>query len=201
LETKPISVTKEVYKKFIMEKVLPAIEEKWPQCHRNMAIKLQQDNAKPHRMIHDDPEVLEQLNNMTLRVNFFDQPTNSPDLNVLDLRYFAAIQALQQKQHITVDDLSVAVDYSFLNLESVTPAKCFVTLQKVMELVILHDGSNHFKLPQLGKDRLLLNRGMVLDTLPVSEELVEKLAENETQAPMAPAATAVAPVAPGAVDV
>jgi hypothetical protein len=36
LITKPVSVTKEIYKKFIMEKVLPAIKEKWPQCHRNM---------------------------------------------------------------------------------------------------------------------------------------------------------------------
>jgi hypothetical protein len=96
LETKPISVTKAVYKQLIMEKVLPAIEEKWPQCHRNMlAIKLQQDNAKPH-MIHNDPEVLEKLSNMTVNVSLFDQPANSPDLNVLDLGYFAAIQALQQ---------------------------------------------------------------------------------------------------------
>jgi hypothetical protein len=39
---------------------------------------------------------------------------------------------------------------------------------------------------------------MVLDTLPVSEELVEKLEDNENQA-AAPAA--VDPVAPGAVDV
>jgi hypothetical protein len=75
-----------------------------------------------------------------------------------------------------------------------------VILQKVMELVILHDGSNHFKLPHLGKDRLLRS-GMVLDTLPVSEELVEKLEDNENQAAMAPAAPAVDPVAPGAVDV
>jgi hypothetical protein len=30
LITNPISVTKEVYKKFIMEKVLLAIEDKWP---------------------------------------------------------------------------------------------------------------------------------------------------------------------------
>jgi hypothetical protein len=69
-----------------------------------------------------------------------------------------------------------------------------------MELVILNDGSNHFKIPHLGKDRLLRN-GMVLDTLPVSEELVEKLEDNENQAAMAPAAPAAAPVAPGAVDV
>jgi hypothetical protein len=39
---------------------------------------------------------------------------------------------------------------------------------------------------------------MVLDTLPVSEELVEKLEDNENQAAVAPA---VDPVAPGAVDV
>jgi hypothetical protein len=98
LETKPISVTKEVYKKFIMEKVLPADEEKWPQCHRNMlAIKLHQDNAKLHR-IHNDLEVLEKLINMTVRVNLFDQPPNSPDQNAIDLGYFAGIQALQQKQ-------------------------------------------------------------------------------------------------------
>jgi hypothetical protein len=63
--------------------------------------------------------------------------------------------------------------------------------------MIRNDGSNHFKIPHLGKDRLLRS-GMVLDTLPVSEELVEKLEDNENQAAMAPAA---APVAPGAVDV
>jgi hypothetical protein len=70
-----------------------------------------------------------------------------------------------------------------------------------MELVILNDGSNHFKIPHLGKDRLLRSGMVLLDTLPVSEELVEKLEDNENQAAMAPAAQAVDPVAPGAVDV
>jgi hypothetical protein len=70
-----------------------------------------------------------------------------------------------------------------------------------MELVILNDGSNNFKLPHLGKDRLL-NRGMVLDTLPVCEELlVEKLEATANEVPMAPAAPAATPVAPGAVDI
>jgi hypothetical protein len=200
LITKSISVTKEVYKTFIMEKVLPAIEEKWPQCHRDMTIKLQQDNAKPHR-IHNDPELLEHMSTMTVKVELVDQPPNSPDLNVLDLGYFSAIQALQQRQQQrTVDDLIAVVDKSYQHLAPVTLAKIFVTLQKVMELVILNDGSNNFKLPHLGKDRLL-NRGMVLDTLPVCEELVEKLEATANQVPMAPAAPAAAPVAPGAVDI
>jgi hypothetical protein len=41
---------------------------------------------------------------------------------------------------------------------------------------------------------------MVLDPLPVSEELEQKLKVNESQAAMAPAAPAAAPVVPGAVD-
>jgi hypothetical protein len=199
LINKPVSVTKEVYKKFIIEKVMPAIKEKWPQCHRNMTIKLQQDNAKPHR-IHNDPEQLQHMSTMTVKVDLFDQPPNSPDLNVLDLGCFAAIQALQQRQQQrTVDDLVAAVDKSLNELPSVTLGKIFVTLQKVMELVILHDGCNQFKLPHLGKDKALRS-GMVLDTLPVCEELVEKLQASENLAPMAPAAPAAAPVAPGAVD-
>jgi hypothetical protein len=48
-----MSATREVFKKFIIEKVLPAIKEKWPQCHKDMAIKLQKDSTKPHR-IHND---------------------------------------------------------------------------------------------------------------------------------------------------
>jgi hypothetical protein len=32
-------------------------------------------------------------------VNLFHQPSNSPDLNLFDPGYFAAIQALQQWQH------------------------------------------------------------------------------------------------------
>jgi hypothetical protein len=119
-------------------------------------------------------------------------------LNVLDLGYSSAIQALQQRQQQrTVDNLITVVDKSYQDLPSDTLGKIFGTLQKVMELVILNDSSNNFKLPHLGKDRLL-NRDMVLDTLPVCEELVEKLQATGNQAPMAPSA---APVAPGAVDV
>jgi hypothetical protein len=86
-------------------------------------------------------------------------------------------------------------------LPSVTLGKIFLTLQKVMELVILHDSSNNFKLPHLGKDKALRS-AMVLDTLPVCKELVEMLVPTGgNQAAMAPAALAAAPVAPGAVDV
>jgi len=34
-ETKPISVDKDTYKKFVMEKVIPAIKAKWPRGNTN----------------------------------------------------------------------------------------------------------------------------------------------------------------------
>ena len=53
LETKPIlSVTKDVTRLWLIEKVLPAIREKWPTSHSG-PIFIQQDNAKPHIAVND----------------------------------------------------------------------------------------------------------------------------------------------------
>ncbi|KAF0694849.1 Aste57867_14313 [Aphanomyces stellatus] len=43
-ETKPITVTKDVYREFIVDKVLPAIAAKWPKIDRT--VLLQHDNAR-----------------------------------------------------------------------------------------------------------------------------------------------------------
>jgi hypothetical protein len=179
METKSISVTAEVYRQFIVDKVLPAIEEKWPQSYRSMTIKLQQDNAKPHR-INNHPDVLARLATMSVKVEMVQQPPNSPDLNVLDLGFFNAIQALQQQQRQrTIDDLIAAVLDSYVALKSNTLNKVFITLQKVMELIILNEGSNAYKLPHLGKDSLM-RKGGLWTTIPVSQELIEKLEGIET---------------------
>lgn len=53
LETKPIlSVTKDVTRSWLIEKVLPAIRAKWPQGHEG-PIYIQQDNARPHISVND----------------------------------------------------------------------------------------------------------------------------------------------------
>jgi len=49
LETKPIlSVTKEVIRSCLIEKVLPTIYARWPLSSMEETIFIQQDNAKPH---------------------------------------------------------------------------------------------------------------------------------------------------------
>nr|XP_043615805.1 uncharacterized protein LOC122587706 [Erigeron canadensis] len=94
LETKPIlSVTKEVTRSWLIDKVLPAIRNKWPQGHSG-PIFIQQDNAKPHISIDDEQFIQEaSRDGFDIRLRF--QPPNSPDLNVLDLGFFRAIQSLQ----------------------------------------------------------------------------------------------------------
>ncbi|GKD78515.1 hypothetical protein Tco_1341136 [Tanacetum coccineum] len=54
LETKPIlSVTKDVTRSWLIEKVLPAIRAKWPRGGHTGPIFIQQDNARPHIDVND----------------------------------------------------------------------------------------------------------------------------------------------------
>ena len=55
LETKPItSINKEVSRMFFINKVLPAIKEKWPREQAFETIYIQQDNAPSHVSIDDE---------------------------------------------------------------------------------------------------------------------------------------------------
>mmetsp|Transcript_7429 Transcript_7429/g.9585 ORF Transcript_7429/g.9585 Transcript_7429/m.9585 type:complete len:159 (+) Transcript_7429:444-920(+) len=96
--TKPIpSVNAEVYRSFLIEKVLPAINHKWPLNDRLNPIKIQQDNAKPH-IAPTDESFVNAAQALNLNVELICQPPNSPDLNVLDLGFFHSIQSLQHTE-------------------------------------------------------------------------------------------------------
>ncbi|ETV97370.1 hypothetical protein H310_09705 [Aphanomyces invadans] len=47
LELRPINVTRPVYKKMLIEHVIPAIQAKWP-VNSTRCVVIQQDNARPH---------------------------------------------------------------------------------------------------------------------------------------------------------
>ncbi|OMP10667.1 hypothetical protein COLO4_04362 [Corchorus olitorius] len=76
--------------------VLAAIREKWPE-YGSKTIYIQQDNAKP-RIDSNDAEFLEAARREGFDIRLTNQPPNSPDLNVLDLGFFRAIQALQYQE-------------------------------------------------------------------------------------------------------
>ena len=110
-----------------------------------------------------------------LDVKLVCHPTNSPDLNVLDLGYFHAIQSLQhQAAPQNIDELVSEVYVSFAALKYSKLNDIFLTLQKVMELVILHDGNNNYKLPHISK-RKLENEYNLPISISVSDELESKI--------------------------
>ncbi|ETW06577.1 hypothetical protein H310_02795 [Aphanomyces invadans] len=83
------------------------------------------------------------------------KPPNSPDLNVLDLGFFASIEALQYKMvSSSIDDVIFSTLTAFDHLSVDKLENVFLSLQAVMRLVLEHQGDNHFKLPHLRKDAL-----------------------------------------------
>lgn len=68
----------------MVNKVLPAIKEKWPPSERGtMPIYIQQDNAKTHIAV-DAKEFCAAAKAGGWHIELIFQPPNSPDLNILD---------------------------------------------------------------------------------------------------------------------
>ncbi|XP_074304590.1 uncharacterized protein LOC141639336 [Silene latifolia] len=93
LVTKPVeSITKKVTKEAFINKVIPAIKQKWP-TSASKNISIQQDNAKPH-FNGKDKDFMEAATSNGFNIELTQQPANSPDLNILDLGFFRSIQSL-----------------------------------------------------------------------------------------------------------
>ncbi|KAF0685303.1 Aste57867_22778 [Aphanomyces stellatus] len=147
--TTPQSVDGVVYNNIIMNKVVPAIQERFPKGGRPGGIFVQQDNASPHKTVTTDTLMSHGVSGISMT----NQPANSTDFNVLDLGFFNAIQSLQQKkQSKSIDELISIVEEAYYELPSETLGKTFVTLQKVMELAMHDSGGNNYKLPHMRKD-------------------------------------------------
>ncbi|CAI8613497.1 unnamed protein product [Vicia faba] len=153
--TKAITLVKrDVVRSFLIDKVLPAIREKWPRDDLKSTIFIQQDNTRTH-INHNDPLFCEAATKDGFDIRLMCQPANSPDLNILDLGFFSAIQSLQYKEAPkTIDQLIDAVVKSFENFPSIMSNRIFVSLQLCMVEIMKVTGSNKYKIPHINKERL-----------------------------------------------
>jgi hypothetical protein len=121
LVMKPIqSITRDVIRDFMINKVLPAIRAKWPREDVGRPIFIQQDNAPTHLKL-DDPVFCEAAKQEGFDIRLICQPANSPDFNILDLGFFRAIQAIQYKKNAkTIEALVLAVQEVKIKLVNVT---------------------------------------------------------------------------------
>ena len=118
------SVKKEDMKRMVIDKVFPAIRESMPHELRHKII-IQQDNASPHKYV-GDPEVVEASKKDGWNIEVRYQPSNSPDLNILDLGFFNAIQSVQHTTYVTnYRDLVNCVVRSYWGMSSETINKTF----------------------------------------------------------------------------
>ncbi|KAL6853657.1 hypothetical protein ACP4OV_019686 [Aristida adscensionis] len=175
LEMKPIlSITKEVMRSFVIEKVLPAIRAKWPCQDIGKPIFIQQDNARPH-VEPNDPLFCEAAQQEGFNIQLICQPSNSPDFNILDLGFFAGIQAIQYKKAAkTVPELVAAVEQAFQEFSPTLSNRIFSTLQLVMIEAMKGGGGNNYKIPHIKK--ALLERQNALPTqLKCDANLVQEV--------------------------
>ncbi|ETV94149.1 hypothetical protein H310_12149 [Aphanomyces invadans] len=145
-----INVDATTYRDYVLNKVVPAIKASLPCVSKRVV--LQHDNATPHRSVDDDALAGVSTDGWTFVVR--RQPPNSPDLNVLDLGFFASIQSLQHKMvSRTVDDVISSTLMVFDMLSGEKLEDLFLTYIAGSHAPIPeHAGDNHFKLPHLKKD-------------------------------------------------
>ena len=86
-------VTKEVYQDLVISMLLPAMMEKWFMRDRlSRIIFIQQDGAK-NNISEDDKVFKDALMEKGINAKLYMQAASSPDINLLDLGFFIAIQS------------------------------------------------------------------------------------------------------------
>jgi hypothetical protein len=85
--TKLVSCTKETHQRFMIEKVIPAIQMKWPDRGMNRTVVIQHDGASAH-IEENDQEFNLHAKHGVWNICFETQPTMSPDTKVLDMSFF-----------------------------------------------------------------------------------------------------------------
>ena len=108
-------VTKEVYRELLISKLIPAILENWPRRDRmSRTIFIQQDGVKNH-ICEDDAEFNNALMEQDINTKLYMQTLNSPDINLLDLGFFRAIQSFNNVLPKNEEELIQSVTEAYDN--------------------------------------------------------------------------------------
>ncbi|KAM3192852.1 hypothetical protein ACQJBY_069810 [Aegilops geniculata] len=165
------SVTKGVSRDYMVNKLLPAIKALWPASERGRTIYIQQDNAKTHISVNDSVFcAAAQSDGWDIRLTC--QPPNSPDLNILDLGFFAALQALFEKMSPgKIVDIVAKVKKAYDTYPAERSNRIFLTLQSCMCEVLKQKGGNRYKVPHMRKS-FLAALEMLPDVVPCDADVV-----------------------------
>jgi hypothetical protein len=134
--------------------LLLAIRDRWPRDQRHETIWIQQDNARTH-ILANDPEFQLAVANTGLDIRLMNQSPNSPDMNVLDLVFFASLQSLTYTTiSNNMNELIANVKHEYESYDPRSLRNVFLTLQGCMIEVMKAGGGNKYKVPHMNKERL-----------------------------------------------
>lgn len=174
LATKTIKVDRDTVRSFLIAKVLPAIISSWPRDDAHSTIWIQQDNAPAHVPV-DDYQFAYAVSQTGFDIRLMHQPPNSPDMNALDLGFFASLQSLTYRRiSRNMDELIHNVEQEFQAYDDNKLNRVFLTLQSCLLEVMEADGGNGYRIPHMGKERLE-RLDILPNTLSCGRELYEKV--------------------------
>ena len=113
----------------------------------------QQNGAKSH-ISADDDEFKEALNDQEINVELYTQASNSPDVNLLDLGLFQAIQSLNDAVPKNEEQLIQSVHDAYMDYQQQRLNRTWLTLQSVYNQIILCNGDNNYNIKHLLKEKL-----------------------------------------------
>ena len=143
--TEITSVTTDVIKGVVIEKLLTNIVKKFPRDVITITIQLDGDGD---HSINDDKYVKREFLDSGLNIKLEKKPPQGPEVNVLYLGYFTSIQELHHKKGCkNVDDLVSKVISSYEELEPSKLINIWFTLKLVMLEIIKVKGYNMYVLP------------------------------------------------------
>ena len=163
-------VTKEVYLELLISKLLLAIVEKCPQMDwLSRKIWIQQHGTKSH-ISADDNEFKEALNAQEINAELYTQAANSPDVNLLDLGFFRAIQSFNDVAPKNKEELIQSVCDAFTNYPRNWLNHMWLTLHSVFNQIILCNGDNDYNIKHLSKGKLK-SKGQLPNVLDVVDDM------------------------------
>jgi hypothetical protein len=172
--TKIINCDKATYRRFMIEKVIPAIRLKWPDRGMIRRLVIQHDGASAH-ITDNDVEFHQAARQGVWHISLEKQPAKSPDTNVLDLSFFRALQAKQWSlgSETTIDGLIAQVLRAFQEFDPRKIDCGFLTLQTCLNDMLEVHGGNDYKIRHLGKQSILRELGELPQTIAATAEAVQ----------------------------
>ena len=170
-------MTKEVYRDLLITKLIPAIMERWPVSDRNSRkIFIQQDGQRK-----DDKLFNAALEENRVDAELYTQSPNSPDVNLLDLVFFRAIQSFNDAVPRNEEELIKAVGEAYENYPNEKINWTWFTLQCCFNQIITHHGDNDYNIDHISKEKLERNGNLpdVIDVVDDAEDLLDPNSTDE----------------------